>query len=242
MAPKRASKAAKAAEAAGDAILAAEAAPPTPWFEKAPKPGILVTGREGPPRCGARSKRVPGKTCQSRPIAGGTRCRMHGGRASTRPNANSLVHGGSSQFVHRSEVEEIVARATELATAEGRKKATAARSAMIEARARGIPETQEFTDVWIKAQDSARKDIALLHEFDKKDTAPASAPVFQIANFGDASNGIVQGRTLEGAVTIQLVNGKPFILEERTGILYPAVLGKDEETGAEVYSRLILEG
>lgn len=222
-----------------------DASPPkVPWFSPAPdRSGELdIPDRDFPPRCGAKL-REKGKFCRKRPLNNAARCRLHGGYLSNRPrNTASKVQAERSQFVHISQVQAMVVGAEELLTHEGRRKAAAVSTARVAKRLESIPETLEYADLAFKGEDGLRKGIALGHELEKKDAPAAAAPVFQIANFGDSSNGVVQARSAEGAVTIQFVNGKPYMLEERTGILYPAVAGKDADTGAEIYSRLLSEG
>ena len=72
------------------------------------------------PRCGAKTRGVrDGKSCQSYPVAGRRRCRMHGGAPGTGAplgNRNAGKHGlRSREFVElRSEVMRILRTARKL--------------------------------------------------------------------------------------------------------------------------------
>lgn len=190
-----------------------------------------------PPRCKAKSRRT-GNPCGNRPLDGSTQCRFHGGHLYGKPSA-ALTHGATSKYVNVALLPEIMERAEKYTTPKGRVAAAVARAAIVEHRAAALPEGAESLDLHLKAMGSIRADVAQMHELEKVDAPPPQAPVFQIANFGDAANGTMLSRTAEGPVTIQLVNGKPYILDEPTGALYPALKKIDKGTGAEIYARVL---
>lgn len=170
---------------------------------------------------------------------GSKQCRFHGGHLYGKPNKYAMTHGGTSKYINVDLVPEVMQLSEKYKTKDGRLAAAAARAAIVEHRASKLVETDETLDLTIKAMGSIRADVAQMHELEKVEAPPAVAPVFQIANFGDSANGTILSRTSEGPVTIQLVNGKPYILDEHTGALWPAHKQIDKATGAEIYSKLL---
>jgi hypothetical protein len=147
----------------------------------------------------------------------------------------------ASDFVRKRDLPEIVARARALDTPEGRSEAVKVGHALTTVRAEAIPEGEQFHDVYFRAMGTALKHVETLHSLDNKAQAP-QLPVFNIA-IGDAAAQTFEARTAEGHCTIEMVRGRPYMLDAATGALWPAQLRKDEDSGAEYYERvLVLEG
>jgi hypothetical protein len=188
-------------------------------------------------RCSAMSKRSR-EQCGNAAIRGATKCRMHGGSSELVPGAR-LTHGLSSEFVRKDQLPHIIERVRKLDTAEGRAEAVKIGHALTDVRAEAIPQSDDFHDVYFRARATALKHIETLENIEKKDEAP-QLPVFNIA-IGDAASQTFEARTLEGHCTIEMVRGRPYMLDAATGALWPAQQRKDEDSGAEFYERVLAE-
>src|SRR6185369_8530802 len=191
----------------------------------------------GGPRCTAKSKRSQVQ-CRNAAMAGVTKCRMHGGKTEARPMEHSLTHGQHSPWVHQDKIKSVLSRARALDTPEGRAEAVKIGHALTTVRLEQVPQGEQFHDVYFRGANTALKHVETLHGLEVKEQAP-TAPVINILSADAMQHAPFEARTLEGHCTVRMLDGKPFVLDVATGGWMPAQLRKDEESGAEIYERLL---
>jgi hypothetical protein len=193
---------------------------------------------DDPPRCGAQAK-TTGKSCKQRPLPGGKRCKFHGGKQSRKPNALAKTHGTTTKYIEVSKLPDLLARIDELRTPEGKERALLGGAALMQQRVAAVPDNPDYIDKVAQALKSIREDIKVSHEIAKVDVAP-TAHTFVIAT-GNAQAERFEARSPEGHCTIRMLDGEPFMLVR--GDWLRCVKGVDEDSGAEVYRRVLeLEG
>jgi hypothetical protein len=189
------------------------------------------------PRCRAKSKQT-GQPCKMFPLADKTLCKYHGGPLEKVSAEHLVTHGGRRKYFNIDELPEIIEKIEVLQTTEGRQAALIRGAAVTEHRADKLKDSDEHLELYIKARGSVRGDIALAEELVADKTSQA-LPVFNIA-IGDAASQTFEARTLEGHCTIEMVRGRPYMLDAATGALWPAQQRKDEDSGAEFYERVLV--
>lgn len=193
-----------------------------------------LTKGYSPGRCYAKSKRS-GKQCQKRPMFEKTLCHMHGGRRQGVPNVDAMKTGIYSQFIHKDDLPKIQEIAEKLRNKEGRAEVMSLRSAAIQEKLDKIGDDQ--IDTRLKGEDLVTKQVKLVDEIQRQETPSTIVPVFQVSTEQQISS-IFMGRGANGeALQIRVIDGEPFVLE--SGSYHPAVKQVDDETGAEIYLRLL---
>lgn len=189
------------------------------------------------PKCRATSRQTK-QRCGRYPMPGKTLCKHHGGPTEKVSAEHRITHGGTRKYLHVDEIPELLQQLEALKTKEGRQALLMRGAALTEQRASKVPDVPEYIDAYVKARGSIRGDIALLEEMEAEEAAP-QLPTFVIAT-GDATNAApFEARSADGHCTVRLLDGKPFVLEAATGAWWPAQLRKDEDTGIEVYERVV---
>ena len=191
------------------------------------------------PRCRATSRQTK-EPCRSFPMPGKTLCKHHGGPTEKVSATHLVTHGLNRKYFHEDEFPELLEQVESLKTTEGRKAILMRGVAVTEHRARKVPDSPEHLDSYVKARGSVRGDIALLEDMEAEVAAP-QLPVFNIAIGDAASHAPFAARSLEGQVTMRMLDGQPFMLDVATGGWMPAQLRKDDDSGAEYYERVIAE-
>jgi hypothetical protein len=192
----------------------------------------------GGQRCSAKSKRSQ-QRCKNAALAGVTKCRMHGGHTEAKPMEHSLTHGQTSPWVHKDKIKEVFVRARALDTPDGRAEAVKVGHALTTVRLESVPEGEQFHDVYFRGSSVALKHVETLHNLDSKEQAP-QLPNFIVLNGDAAAQAPFAARSAEGQCTIRTIDGQPYMLDALTGALWPACLRKDEDSGAELYERVIV--
>jgi hypothetical protein len=189
------------------------------------------------PRCRAHSKQT-GKPCGNFPLPGKSLCKHHGGPTEKVSAEHRITHGGTRQYFHVNELPGLLEAIEALKTKEGRQAILMRSAALTEQRASKVPDNPDYIEPFVKARGSIRGDIALLEEMEAEEAAP-TAPVINILSADAMQHAPFEARTLEGHCTVRMLDGKPFMLDVATGGWMPAQLRKDEESGAELYERLL---
>jgi hypothetical protein len=182
--------------------------------------------------------RQKGTPCGKFPMPGKTLCKFHGGPLEKVSATHRVTHGLKRQFFHANELPELLEQIETLKTKQGRQAILMRGAALTEQRASKVPDDVEFIEAYVKARGSIRGDIALLEDMEAEEVAP-QLPIFNIA-IGDAASQTFEARTLEGHCTIEMVRGRPYMLDAATGALWPAQQRKDEDSGAEFYERVLI--
>lgn len=183
---------------------------------------------ESPPpdhqRCKAKSKRRGERCLKYRERAGV--CRFHGARSKRGHESGTYVHGGSTRFIDvDTELPEFIARIDELENPEKRRDRLAMLVALASLRSERIPLDVEYIEAALRLQHSELCGIKLLHEIDQaKPKSETPAPVFQFYSAGQVEERWwrFSARGVDGVVSIQMIDGVPYIYDEATGHFVPA--------------------
>lgn len=197
---------------------------------------------DDPPRCGAHA-RSTGKPCVRRPRDGEKRCRTHGG-ARGRRLANierSTTHGTTAKYIETKHLPEIWRRMQELKSPKGKEEALLEGAALVEQRLKAVPNNPDYLNHYVAGRKSVREDLKTSVEIAKENAPVAAGTVVQVYAPGaiDERFRRFDGRGMNGIVTIQLIDGEPWIYDSSVEGLFRATKSIDKESGAEIYQRLL---